>query len=95
VQQVQPDIAPKALKTITGTIRITVRLEVDAYGNVTAASLESAGPSQYFANKVLDAARGWKFIPAQANGRAVPSTWILHYQLKQSGVDVASEETVP
>lgn len=95
LHQVQPDIPEKALATITGTVAISVRLEVDASGNVTGATLQTAGPSKYFAGKVLDAAQQWKFTPAQAGGLAVPSTWLLHYQLKRSGVSVLPEETAP
>jgi TonB family protein len=94
-QQVQPDVLPSALKTITGTIRVAIRLEVDENGNVTDASFDSAGPSRYFANKSLEAARQWKFKPAQVEGRAVPSVWLLHFQFKQSGINVAPEKTAP
>ncbi len=94
-QQVQPDVLPSALKTITGTIRVAIRLEVDENGNVTDASFDSAGPSRYFANKSLEAARQWKFKPAQVDGRAVPSAWLLHFQFKQSGINVTPEKTAP
>ena len=94
-QQVEPDVAPKALRTISGTVKVVVRLAVDESGNVTDASLETPGPSQYFANKALDAARRWKFEPAQVHGQAVPSTWLLHFQFKQSGVNVTPVETAP
>ena len=72
-----------------------MRLEVDAYGNVTGASLDTPGPSQYFANKALAAAQKWKFTPAQAGGRAVPSTWLLIYFLNKSGISVTPQETAP
>jgi TonB family protein len=94
-QQAQPDIPEKALATISGTVKLSVRLEIDADGNVTSASLDTPGPSQYFAGRVLAAAKQWKFTPAQAGGLAVPSTWLLHYQLKRSGVSVLPEETAP
>ena len=85
-QQVQPDVAPKALRTITGTVKVSVRLTVDADGNVTDATLDTAGPSQYFANKALDAAKQWKFKPAQGDGRPTQSVWLLHFQFRQSGI---------
>jgi len=94
-EQVQPDLLPKALASISGTINLSVRLEVDASGNVTGASLDTAGPSQYFAGKAMAAAKQWKFKPAQAGGRAVPSTWLLHYQIRQNGASVDPEETAP
>lgn len=95
IQQVQPDAAPGALRTISGTVKVAIRLEVDENGNVTGAAFQSAGPSQYFANKALDAALRWKFKPAQADGRAVPTVWILDFQFKQSGINVIPTETAP
>ncbi len=94
-QQVEPDILPSALRTISGTVKASVRVDVDAAGNVTDSGFESAGPSKYFANKALDAARSWKFTPAQVNGQAVASSWILHFDFKQSGVSVDPVETAP
>ncbi len=95
VRQVQPDVPASAMRTITGKVIVTIRLVVDEDGNVTGAALESAGPSKYFANKALDAARQWKFKPALSEGRAVPGAWLLHFQFTQSGIDVSSTETAP
>ena len=83
------------MRTISGTLRVPVRLSVDANGNVTDATLESPGPSKYFAGKSLEAARHWKFKPAQVGGIAVPSTWSLEFQYKQSGINVVPERTTP
>jgi TonB family protein len=77
VNQILPDILPSAMRTISGTVKVSVRLSVDANGNVTDATLESPGPSKYFAGKSLEAARHWKFKPAQVGGNAAPSTWTL------------------
>ena len=83
------------MKTVSGTLRVSVRLSVDANGNVTDAALESPGPSKYFAIKSLEAARHWKFKPAQVGGNAAPSTWTLEFQYKQSGINVVPEQTAP
>ena len=90
-----PDIPAKAMKTITGTVKIAVKVTVDQAGTVTDASLASAGPSPYFANYALKASRAWKFRPAQSNGQSTPSTWLLHYRLRHSGVEVTPEEQKP
>ena len=90
-----PDIIPSAMKSISGTLRVSVRLSVDANGTVTDATLESPGPSKYFAGKSLEAARHWKFKPAQVGGIAAPSTWTLEFQFKQSGINVVPERTAP
>jgi TonB family protein len=95
MQRVEPDVPSSAMRTISGTVRVAVRVSVAADGNVTDASFESAGPSKYFASRALDASRQWKFKPAQVGGRAVPSTWVLHFQFRQSGIDITPAETAP
>jgi len=95
VNQILPDIIPSAMRTISGTLRVSVRLAVNADGNVTGATLESPGPSKYFAGKSLEAARHWKFRPAQVDGNAAPSTWTLEFQFKRSGINVVPEQTTP
>jgi len=95
MNQILPDILPSAMKTVNGTLRVSVRLSVDANGFVTDAALESPGPSKYFAGKSLEAARHWKFRPAQVNGNAAPSAWTLEFQYKQNGINVVPERTAP
>lgn len=90
-----PNVPNSAAGTIRGHVRVGVRVQVDPNGNVTQADLESPGPSRYFANLALDAARNWKFQPAQANGRAVPSTWLLHFAFAPDGTEVTPVETSP
>jgi TonB family protein len=95
VNQILPDIIPSAMKTISGTLKVSVRVSVDENGNVTDATLESLGPSKYFAGKSLEAARHWKFKPAQVGGNAAPSAWTLEFQFKQSGINAIPERTTP
>jgi len=85
---VQPNVSQGALNTITGKIRVVVRVGVDSAGNVTDANLTSAGPSKYFSNKALESARKWKFIAPQANSQPAPSAWLLKYQFGRSGTEV-------
>ena len=89
-QQVLPDISNGARRTIQGTIRVRMRISVDASGNVEKIRMESAGPSRYFASKALDAARQWKFDPPVTNGRAVPSEWIVEFQYRRTGITARS-----
>jgi TonB family protein len=63
VHQVLPDIPQKALDTIHGTVRIVVKVQVDASGNVTGADLDAPGPSPYFARLAMQAAKSWTFAP--------------------------------
>ena len=95
INQILPDIIPSAMRTIKGTVKVSVGLSVDANGKVTDATLESPGPSKYFASKSLEAARHWKFKPAQVDGNAAPSTWTVEFQYKQSGINVVPEQTAP
>jgi protein TonB len=91
LQQVEPAVSRSARSTISGTIRIRVRAEVDAAGNVERTTFITEGPSKYFARQAMQAAQQWKFAPAQANGQAVPSAWILHFGFKRSGIEINSE----
>ncbi len=84
VHKVLPDIPPQARHTISGTVRIAVRVEVDASGAVTNATLADAGPSQYFATRVLKAAQQWEFAAPRVNGQPVASKWLLHFRLKRN-----------
>lgn len=94
-QQAQLDVPEKALRTISGHFAVAVTVTVDQSGNVTDADLESPGPSQYFANKSLDAARRWKFTPPQVNGQAAPSTWTLHFAFAHDSVNATAVQTAP
>lgn len=95
LQQVMPDVSKSARNTISGTIRIRMKVDVDAAGNVEKASFISTGPSKYFARQVMQAAQQWKFAPAQVNGQAVPSAWTLRFALRRSGTEVECEPARP
>lgn len=95
VHTVMPAVSPGARRTISGKVKVRVRVEVDPSGNVTSASLDSAGPSKYFARVALEAARGWKFTPAQSNGQYVPSEWILRFAFSRSDTEVGSKQIRP
>lgn len=87
VERVIPQISPGALRSITGKIRIQVKINVDKAGNVAEARLKSPGPSRYFAARALEAARGWKFKPALENGQPVASQWIVQFTLSRRAID--------
>jgi TonB family protein len=84
LQQVLPDVPQKALDTIRGTVRVSVRVAVDPSGSVVGATLDSPGPSKYFANLALQAAQRWEFRPAEAGGRNVSSEWILRFEFERT-----------
>jgi len=94
-QREMPDLLPGAVQSIRGEVDVAVRVAVDAGGNVESASLDSPGPSRYFAKMSLQAAQNWKFKPAQADGTNVASAWILHFRFTQAGTDVTPTRVSP
>ena len=95
LQQVEPVVSKSARNTISGTIRISLKLAVDAGGNVQQATFLTEGPSKYFARQALQAAQQWKFSPPQVNGQAVASAWVVRFGFRKSGTEVASEPAKP
>lgn len=95
VSQVVPKVPESARETIQGTVRVTVKVAVDPAGNVTRATLDSPGPSKYFAGLSLQAARGWKFSPTKIDGRDVASEWVLRYQFERTGTRVFAVQASP
>jgi len=93
--QVLPKVSQRSLDTITGKVRVTVKLAVEPNGKVSNAAVQSAGPSDYFAKLALEASRHWKFDPPQAGGAPVPSQWLLRYAFGKGGVEVHPEQVSP
>jgi len=93
--QVLPDILPSASESIHGQVNVAVRVTVDSAGNVTGTSLDSPGPSKYFAKVALESAKHWTFKAARVNGNAVASIWMLHYQFTHGATNVTPVETYP
>lgn len=95
VHAVMPEVSRSARSTIQGKVKVRVRVQVDASGNVVSARLESGGPSKYFARLALEAAPGWKFTPAQAQGQDIPSVWTLSFAFTRSDTAVAPKRINP
>jgi TonB family protein len=95
LKQVMPDVSRNAQNTIEGRLKVAVEVSVDASGNVSEAKLVSPGPSVYFANRALAAARNWKFNPPQVDGQAAASTWVLRFQFRKTSIEVAPAEKNP
>jgi TonB family protein len=68
-----PSVPQRARRTIRGHIHVSVRVIVDQDGNVTAALVDSAGPSRYFARLAIEAAKKWTFAPAPSEPRRLKS----------------------
>jgi len=84
VQQVLPDVPRSASQTITGTIRIRVRVSVDEDGNVREARLVSPSKSNYFNRLSQQSAEKWKFTPAAGE-------WFIHFVFTSRGSDASAE----
>lgn len=75
-----PEIPRAARDTIQGKVTINVRIQVDPEGNVINASLAPPAASKYFTDRVLAAAREWKFAASGAPGGS-KQEWMLQFQL--------------
>jgi serine/threonine protein kinase len=95
VKQFLPDASQKARDTIRGKVRINVQVHVDESGRVTKAALDAPGPSQYFADRTLEAAKLWLFAPAKKDGRNVPSEWVLRFEIDPVAINVYPAQTAP
>jgi TonB family protein len=91
LHQVLPDVSQSARNTITGTVKVGVRVEVDSSGKVTAARLASSGPSKYFAGLALKAAQSWEFSPPEVDGQATASTWLIQFRFKRTSTQATPE----
>jgi TonB family protein len=94
-EQVLPNVPQSASDTITGTVRVRVKVAVDAAGNVTDATLDSPGPSKYFGNLAVRAARRWKFKPPQKDGKDIASEWLLNFGFRNTSNTVSPVEVAP
>ena len=91
VHQVLPEVSASARNTITGTIKVNVRVEVDPSGKVTAAKLANPGPSKYFAGLALKAAERWEFSAPVVDGSPAASKWLLQFHFKRGSTQVLPE----
>ncbi len=69
LHEVIPDVAQSARRTIRGHIKVWVRVIVDRDGSVLAAVADRAGPSRYFQQLGLEAAKKWTFPPVDSPSR--------------------------
>src|SRR5579862_1438283 len=90
-----PDVSQKALETIRGKVRVSVKVNVDASGKVTNAAFEAPGPSKYFADAAIHAAKNWTFAPPSSNGDKLPSEWLLRFEFAPAGTEAFSAELNP
>jgi TonB family protein len=95
LDQVLPEVSQKARDTIHGKVLVTVRAHVDPAGTVTAAELDSPTPSKYFGDIAVKAARRWQFQSPEADGRSLPSEWLLRFEFWPDDTKVSAKQTNP
>ena len=88
VERVMPQVSTNAQRTITGKVKVRVRVKVDAAGDVTQATLKDAGPSKYFSRVAIEAARRWKFSSAQDED--ANREWTLLFVFSRARTEVSS-----
>lgn len=93
--QVLPKVPDKALATIQGRVRISVRANVDTAGQVESAQAETPGASKYFTGLAEKAAQQWTFTTPQADGKSVASEWLIHFDFTTGGVTAKAEQAKP
>ena len=89
VNEVIPDAPRSALQTITGTVRVAIRVDIDKAGKVVATRSEIPGPSRYFERLSREAATRWTFTPTTTDDSR---TMLLRFYYKREGV---SAEAIP
>jgi serine/threonine protein kinase len=78
-----PAVSRGVRESIRGQIKIAVRVTVDRLGNVTGENTEVRGSSRYFARLAAEAARKWKFAPAD---NASPREWLIQFEFARDGI---------
>jgi TonB family protein len=77
-----PAVLRSARESIHGHIKVTVRVTVDRSGEVVDETVKDPGSSRYFARVATEAARKWKFAPADnQNSRE----WLLRFEFTRDG----------
>lgn len=71
INEVIPDVPRSALKTIRGTVKVSVRVIVDKQGKVVDAAADARGPSRYFERLAVEASKKWTFTPANSEERRI------------------------
>jgi TonB family protein len=69
IDEAIPAVPQSALATITGTIKISVRVTIDKQGTVVDAAAVERGPSRYFERLAKEASKKWTFTPATSDER--------------------------
>lgn len=75
-----PAVSRSARASVRGQIKVVVRVNTDRAGNVIAENLEVRGSSRYFARAAMEAAKQWKFAPADTQS---PREWLVQFEFSR------------
>lgn len=93
VNEVTPNVPQSALNTISGTVRVSVRVTIDKEGAVVDVAADDPGPSRYFERLSVDAAKKWTFTPANSQEQR---TMLVKFNFTREGVTArADPDEVP
>ena len=95
LDQVLPDVSEKARATIRGTVRLSLRVHVNAGGTVDSAEPEPPAASQYFTDQAIKAAKRWQFSAPEVSGRSVESEWLLRFEFTPTVTNVHPAQVSP
>jgi TonB family protein len=82
VHQEIPNVPLSARESIHGHVKVTVRVTVDRSGEVVHEAVEDPGSSRYFARLATEAARKWKFAPADNQDSR---EWLVRFEFARDG----------
>jgi TonB family protein len=91
LHEVLPDVSRRARNSISGTVKVKVKVAVDPTGKVTHSTLAARGPSAYFAKQALQAAHQWTFVAPQVHGQPAGSEWALSFEFRKSGTRASAQ----
>jgi serine/threonine protein kinase len=84
-----PALSRGTRDSIRGQIKVAVLVTVDRSGNVIGETVENRGSSKYLARLGQEAAKKWRFAPADSQDSR---QWLLQFEFTRSG---ASGQAVP
>jgi TonB family protein len=77
-----PAVLRSARESIHGHIKVTVRVTVDRSGEVVGETVQDSSSSKYFARVATEAARKWRFVPAD---NQTSREWLLRFEFTRDG----------
>ena len=83
IDEVTPEVPQSALDTISGTVRVSVRVAIDNDGAVVDAVADDPGPSRYFERLSVAASKKWTFTSASSEEQR---TMLVKFNFTREGV---------